>query len=215
MEKIESILKTIEDHRLVAVIKSSSTKDAEAMIEAAMEGGFRLFELSVQTPQVFRLFETYSKKDLLIGAGGVADGEMAQRAVNSGAHFISTPYTDKDVIAVAKHNGTFVIQGAVTPTEVFNAHQMGADLVMVYPVAPAGGPQYIKALRSAVPAPKLIAAGGVNLESVFDYLKDCVAVCIKQSLFERPLVRQDNWKEITERARLFNQKIEPAVRVVK
>lgn len=209
MEKNVPVLKTIEESRLIAVIKSSSAKDAEAMIEAAMEGGFKVFELSTQTPQANRIIETYNKKGLLIGAGTVTDGELAQRFIHAGARFISTPYTDKEVIAVARHYGVFSIQGAVTPTEIINAYHLGADLVMVYPIAPAGGPQYLKALRSAVPSLKLIAAGGISLESVFDYFKECIAVCIKQSLFERPLVRHDNWQEITERARLFSRLIEP------
>lgn len=202
-------LKMIEENKLIAVIRSSSPKDAEAMISAAMDGGFRIFEISLQTPQVIRFLETYSRKeDFLFGAGSITDGEAAQRVINAGAQFVSTPYTDREVINVAKNNHTFVIQGALTPTEVIQAYEFGADAVMVYPVSYSGGPQYLRALRNAVPFRKLIAAGGVQLESVFEYLKDSIAVCIKQSLFERPLVRQDNWKEITERARLFNRKLE-------
>lgn len=202
-------IKMIEENKLIAVIRSSSAEDAEAMINAALSGGFRIFEISMQTPQVTRLLETYSKRDnLLFGAGTVTDGEMAQRAIAAGAQFISTPYTDDEVINVAKHYDRFVIQGALTPTEVINAYQLGADLVMVYPITPSGGPQYLRAIRNALPSVKLLAAGGVNLESLFEYLKDSVAVCIKQSLFERPLVRTDNWQEITERARQFSQKLE-------
>ena len=208
---MSSILKTIEENRLIAVVKSSSAKDAEAMIQAAMDGGFRIFELSMQVPQATRLIETYAKRDgVLFGAGTVTDGEIAQRAINSGAHFISTPYTHRDIIRVAKNNNTFVVQGAVTPTEIIEAYELGADLVMVYPIAPAGGPEYLKALRNAVPSLKLMAAGGITLENVFDYFKDSIAVCVKQSLFEHSLVRTDNWKEITERARQFNEKLETA-----
>jgi len=204
-----SPMKMIEDNKLIAAVRSSSADDAEAMIKAALTGGFRIFEVSMQTPQVTRIIETYSKKDgILFGAGTVTDGEMAQRAIAAGAHFISTPYTDDEVINVAKHYERFVIQGALTPTEVINAYQLGADLVMLYPVTPSGGYQYLKAIRNALPSLKLIAAGGVNLDTLFEYLKESVAVCIKQSLFERPLVRTDNWQEITERARQFNQKLE-------
>lgn len=204
-----SPLKLIEENKLIAVIRSSSASDAEAMINAAMEGGFRIFEISLQTPQTIRLIETYAKREgVLIGAGTITDGEMAQRAINAGAHFLSSPYTDRDVISVAKNNNTFVMQGAVTPTEIMNAYQLGADLVMVYPIAPSGGPQYLKALRNALPSRKLVAAGGVSLDNLFEYLKDSIAVCVKQSLFERPLVRTDNWKEITERAREFSKKLE-------
>lgn len=207
---MSAILKTIEENKLIAVVRSSSGDDADEMIKAALAGGFRVFEVSMQTPQALRIIETHSKKDgILVGAGTVTDGEMAQRAIKAGASFVSTPYTDREVISVAKHNNCFAIQGALTPTEVMAAYQMGADLVMLNPIASSGGPQYLKSLRNALPSSiKLIAAGGVSLESVFDYLKDSVAVCVKQSLFEKPLVRTDNWQQITERARQFNEKLE-------
>lgn len=205
---MNSVLQTIEKHKLIAVIRSSSAADARAMINAAMHGGFTIFEISLQTPQAIKLIKEYSaKKNILIGAGTVTDGESAQRAINAGAIFISSPYTDSDVISVAKNNNTFVIQGAMTPTEIVNAYKEGADLVMVYHVTACGGAQYLRSVRKALPSYKFMVSGGVDLESVFQYLKESVAVGVKQSLFETPLVRSDNWKEITAKAKKFNQKL--------
>ncbi|MDD5217534.1 MAG: bifunctional 4-hydroxy-2-oxoglutarate aldolase/2-dehydro-3-deoxy-phosphogluconate aldolase, partial [Candidatus Omnitrophica bacterium] len=111
-------LKWFEDYKLIATIRSSSTEDAEAMIKAAMDGGFHLFEISMQTPQAVRLIENYSKRDdCFLGVFAVTDGEMAQRAINAGAKFVSSSYVDRDIITVAKHNDVFVIQGVMTPTE--------------------------------------------------------------------------------------------------
>lgn len=202
-------LKWFEEFKLVAVIRSSSADDAEEMIKASMSGGFRLLEISVQTPQAFRLLESYSKReDVFVGAGGVVDGEIAHRAIRSGAQFISTPYTERDVVSVAKNNDCFVIQGAFTATEIVNAYQIGADLVMVYPSGFAGGPQYLKSLKSLLPQLKLVAGGGITLEVLNDYLRESLAVFLKDALFERPLVRTDNWAEITERAKQFSEKLE-------
>lgn len=205
---MKPILQKIEKQKLIAVIRSSSAADARAMIKAATHGGFTIFEISLQNPQAIKLIKEFSKqKDILVGAGTVTDGEQAQRAINAGAAFVSSPYTDADVIAVAKNNGTFVIQGAMTPTEIVNAYKEGADLVMVYPVTQCGGTQYLKSLRKALPSYRFMVSGGVDLESVFQYLKESVAVGVKQSLFETPLVRSDNWKEITAKAKKFKQKL--------
>lgn len=207
---MDPALKWFEEHRLVAVIRSSSPDDAEEMIKAASAGGLRLFDISMQTPQSVRLLETYSKReDLLVGAGMVTDGEIAQRAINAGARFLSSPYTEKDVISVAKNNDIFVIQGAATLTEAVAAYQTGADVVVIYPSSAFGGPSYIRALKTSLPFLKLAASGGVDLENAFEYLKYCVAVFLDSALFTRPLVRSDNWNEMTERARQFSQKLEP------
>ncbi len=201
--------KFLEDNKLVVDIRSSSADDAEAMIQAALQGGLRVFEISMQTAQGFRILENYSKKDdCLFGAGSITDGEMAQRAINAGARFVASSYTDRDVITVAKHNDVFVIQGAFTPTEAMNAYQLGADVIRLFPVKFSGGPEYVKLLRSSFPFLKLMAHGGITMENAFVFLKDCVAVAVGETLFDRSLLRADNWAEITDRARQLSQKLE-------
>lgn len=212
---MEAPLKWFEEHRLIAVIRSGSPEDAETMIKAAIAGGFKIFEISLQTPHAIRIIETYAKKDnLLMGAGNVADGEMAQRAINAGAKYLANQYTDRDVINVAKNYDAFVIQGAATPTEAFNAYQFGADLVRIYPAGFSGGPNFIKILRNHLPFIKFIAQGDIALDNVTDYLKYCVAVSIGKALYDRSLIRHDNWAEVTERAKQFSQKLE-ALKVTK
>ncbi|MDP3921562.1 MAG: bifunctional 4-hydroxy-2-oxoglutarate aldolase/2-dehydro-3-deoxy-phosphogluconate aldolase [Candidatus Omnitrophota bacterium] len=206
---MESPLKWFEDHRVVAVIRSSSVDSADAMIQAAIAGGVRIFQISTQTPQAIRLIETYSKKqDILVGAGSVSDGEATQRAINAGARFVLTPYTDRDIISVAKNNDTFVIQGALTPTEAVDAHHLGADLIMIYHAEMAGGPQYLKTLRNFAPFLKLAAAGGVTTDNFHEYLKYGVATFMRRSIFAKPLVRSNNWAEITQNARKVTEKLE-------
>lgn len=213
--KMDPLLKWFDDAKVIAVIRASSAEDAEEMIRAASEAGIRIFEISMQTPQAIRLLETYTKKEgLLVGAGTVIDGEMAYRAIKAGAKFLSSPYSDRDILNVAKNNDVFVIQGAFTPTEAVNAHQMGADLIQIYHAGFAGGPNAMQALKGPFPFLKLVAAGGVKVEDACEYLKSCVAVAIRSDIFEKALVRSNNWTEIKERARLLVQKLE-ATRVTK
>jgi 2-dehydro-3-deoxyphosphogluconate aldolase / (4S)-4-hydroxy-2-oxoglutarate aldolase len=206
---MEQILKWFDDYKFVAVIRSGTTSNAEEMIKAAMDGGFRIFEISANTPQGFRLIETYSKREgMVVGAGGITDGEIAQRAINAGSAFISSNYTDQEIINVAKHNDSFVIQGVSTATEAVEAYHYGADFVKFFPAALLGGTDYIREIRENLPFLKIVAEGGILIENAFEYLKHCVSVCVDKALFDKPLVRQDNWSEITERAKKLTQKLE-------
>ncbi|OGW82634.1 MAG: hypothetical protein A2Z83_07180 [Omnitrophica bacterium GWA2_52_8] len=179
------------------------------MLNAAAEGGLSLFQISMVNPQAIKLIESTAKRDgIIVGAGNVTDGEMAQRAINAGAKFVASPYTDSELIRVAKNNDCFVIQGAFTATEVAEAFKLGADLVTLWPVAFAGGVDYVKLLRNNLPFVRLIAQGGVTFENAFEYLKHCTAVSLRSALFERGLIRSDNWAEITARAKQFAQRLD-------
>jgi 2-dehydro-3-deoxyphosphogluconate aldolase/(4S)-4-hydroxy-2-oxoglutarate aldolase len=150
----------------------------------------------------------------MVGAGTVTDGEMAQRAINAGARFLSSHYTDHDVINVGKNNNTFLIQGAATPTEAVNAWQLGADLIRIYPVGFFGGPGYLKAIKGPLPFLKLMASGDITLENAFEYLKYSCAVALDHAFIDKSLIRANKWSEITELARQLTQKLE-ALRVAK
>ncbi len=211
-----SVSKFFEDYKFAACIRSSSPSDAESMIKAALDGGFRIFEISLNTPQAFKLIENYSKKDsLLIGAGTVSDGEIAQKAVNAGASFISSNYTDRDIINVARHNDTFVIQGVATPTEASVAYHYGADCVKFFPAAFIGGTDYLRAIRDNLPYVKFVAEGGIDQVNAFEYAKCCLGVFFVKPLYDRHQVRQNNWAEITERAKRLTQKVESSLKVAK
>lgn len=211
-----SALKFFEDNKFAACIRSSSPADAESMIKAAMDGGFQIFEISLNTPQAFRIIENYSKKgSLLIGAGTVPDGEAAQKAINAGASFISSNYTDREIINVARHNDTFVIQGVATSTEASVAHHYGADCVKFFPAAFIGGTDYLRAIRDNLPQVKFMAEGGIDQVNAFEYAKYCLGVFFDKTLYDRHLVRQNNWSEITERAKRLTQKLESSLKVAK
>lgn len=206
---MDETLKLFEENKFVAVIRTSSAEDAEAMLNAVTEGGIKIVEVAMTVPQATKLIENWSKKEgLLVGAGTVTDGEMAQRVINAGARFVASHYTDRDVVSVAKNNNTLLIQGAVTPTEAVNAWQQGVDLIKVYPVGFFGGPNYLKTIKGPLPFLKLMASGGVILDNAFDYLKYACAVSLDQDFFDKSVIRANNWPEITERTRQLTQKLE-------
>ncbi len=201
--------KFFEENKFVAVIRTGSNEDAEEVLKAVTAGGVKIVEITVTIPQATRLIESWSKQEgLIVGAGTVTDGEMAQRAINAGAKFVSSPYTDRDVISVAKNNDVFLIQGAVTATEAVNAWQQGVDLIKVYPAEAFGGPCYIRSLKGPLPFLKFMASGEITLENAFDYLKYACAVTIHQPVLDKALIRAHNWQEITDRCRQLTQKLE-------
>jgi len=203
-------LKVIEEQKIIAVIRAGEHADAEAIAKAVIEGGIKILEITPQIPQVFKLIETLSKQDdILVGFGSTTDGEQAHRAVVAGARYVSSHYTDRNILTVCKNHEVPVIQGASTVTEVMEAYQLGVDLIKIYPANFLGEAPYVKRLRRSFPFLKLVPAGGVTLENLIEYLKvGAVACAVGRSLCDKGWIRNHQWPEITERAKQFTQKLE-------
>jgi 2-keto-3-deoxy-6-phosphogluconate aldolase len=71
--------------------------------------------------------------DLVVGAGTVLDVEVARQSVDAGATFVTSPGFNPRVVEFAIKEGIVVLPGALTPTEVTAAWQVGADFVKVFP----------------------------------------------------------------------------------
>ncbi len=94
-----------------------------------------------------------------------------------------------------------VVPGALTPTEIAQAWELGASLVKVFPAGPLGA-RYVKELLTSLPHVRLAAAGGVSLENVGDFIwagADAVGVSAEM-ISEDCLVRRE-FSEVTRRVR--------------
>ena len=203
-------VKFIEEQKIIAVIRASEYGDAEAIANALIEGGVKILEVTPQIPQAFKLIEIFSKReDVLVGLGSVIDGEQAHRGITSGAGYINSHYTDRNVFTVCRNNEIPVIQGASTVTEIMEAYQLGVDLIKIYPANFLGEAPYVQRLKRSFPFLKLVPAGGVTLENFMDYIKaGAVACVVSRSLSDKSLIRNHQWSEITERAKQFTQKLD-------
>lgn len=206
---MEDIFKIFDEHKLVANIRATEHEDAAQLAKAVLAGGFKILEISMSVPQAPRLIEALSKNGVLVGAGSVSDGEMAQRAINAGAKFIASHFVDKIILTVCKNNNVFVIQGAATPTEAMDAFNSDVDLIDLYPIDVLGGPSFAKRLKRSLPITRLMASGGINCDNFLEYLKVGVnAVEVGSAICDKSLIRAHNWAEVTERAKKFQQRLE-------
>ncbi len=159
---------------IVAVVRTSATEEAARQARTFLDGGIELVEITFTVPGAVAL-----AAELLAGRGGpgppwigmgtVTTAERARQAVAAGAEFLVTPNASPEVAEVAGRAGRFLILGALTPTEVVAAHQLGADLVKVYPLPPVGGPAYLATIRQPLGDLPMLAAGGFGVEEIPAY----------------------------------------------
>ena len=140
---------------------------------------------------------------MAFGAGTVTTVEMVQQAKEVGAKFIISPDTDEAVIKATVAAGLVSIPGALTPTEIKQAHFWGADFVKLFP-ASAMGPSYVKNVCAPLSQVKILAVGGVDGSNVKDYLSSgAVGAGVAGCLFKKEWVQKGEWQRITEAAKTF------------
>lgn len=198
------LLTNLLDSGIVAIVRLSTWQKLLPVAEALAQGGVRYVEFTMTTPRALDLLAQAGESlggEIVLGAGTVLDPETARAAILAGARFIVTPVLNPDVIALARRYGVLAIPGALTPTEILNAWQAGADLVKVFPVDSLG-PGYIKALKGPLPQVALVPTGGVGLENAGDYIRaGAAALGVGSSLVNDRVVAEEDWPALTAGAR--------------
>lgn len=193
----------------IAIIRTATDEQALAMANAAIAGGFEIVEITYGVPnattviaQLIRQAEE-AEANLIFGAGTVLTAEQANAAIDAGAQFLVSPCVIPEMIAVGEEREIVTMPGAFTPTEIYTAWSLGADVVKIFP-AVANGPQYLKALRGPLPQIPIIPTSGVDLTNVDDWFRaGAIAVGAVSSVFDPVLIQEGNWDALTERARHF------------
>ena len=192
---------------MIPVVRATSADEAMRAIDAIREGGISILEITMTVPGAIELIEQVSArygKDALVGAGTVLDDKTATACISAGARFVVSPALNVDTIACCRRHEIAVMPGALTPTEVVQAWNAGADFVKVFPAGAVGGPSYLKALKAPLPQIELVPTGGVSLKTAADFIKaGAAALGVGADLVDIKAIREGQASLITERARQF------------
>jgi len=150
--------------------------------------------------KIAALVAAYGER-MSIGAGTVLTIDEVRAAHEAGASFIVSPDTDPDVIAETKRLGMASIPGAMTPSEIKRAYALGADIVKLFPADDLGY-HYIQNLKGPLPHIPMMATGGVNPETIPEFLsRGMVAVGTGITIFRPDLIAAEDYDAIAALAK--------------
>jgi 2-dehydro-3-deoxyphosphogluconate aldolase/(4S)-4-hydroxy-2-oxoglutarate aldolase len=196
---------------LIAVLRAPSEALALQMVEALVAGGVTGIEITYSTPnaaEVVRALDRIHGSRIVLGMGTLTRVEQVDEAGAAGARFIVSPHTKAGLAEAMVGSGLATMIGALSPTEVEEAHGRGADIVKIFP-ASLVGPSYIKSLRGPFPDIPMMPSGGVNATNIGDWLAaGAVAVSAGGELCPVDWAKQGRFAEITGRAREFTAVLE-------
>lgn len=196
---------------VVGILRGFPAAVLEQVAAAVKEGGLHNLEMTMNTdnaPELIRLLRAHAGDAMNIGAGTVCTMAGLDAALGAGAQFIVMPVVVPEVIKACRERGVPVCPGAFTPTEIYRARELGADLVKVFP-ADQLGPAFVRSMRGPLPEIPLMPTGGVTLESVGAYRRaGAAAYGVGGPLFAKERVAAGDWAWIAEQVRRFRRALE-------
>ncbi|MCX6058856.1 MAG: bifunctional 4-hydroxy-2-oxoglutarate aldolase/2-dehydro-3-deoxy-phosphogluconate aldolase [Chloroflexi bacterium] len=198
-----SAIQQILEKKVVAVVRLDNYNRAVDVARALAAGGVNVLEFTLTGQGALEAVSATRKAlgdAVCVGVGTVLSPEQAEAAIDAGAEFLVTPALRRQVITTCVKRQTLVLCGGLTPTELLEAHEAGAELLKVFP-AQLGGPKFIKDVLAPMPFLKLVPTGGVSPENARDYLAaGAVAVGIGGNLVSNKLVAAEAFDQITATA---------------
>ncbi|MBS2963787.1 bifunctional 4-hydroxy-2-oxoglutarate aldolase/2-dehydro-3-deoxy-phosphogluconate aldolase [Actinocrinis puniceicyclus] len=197
-------LEVLAGDRVLCIVRANQVADPAGLAATLAGAGIRLVEFTFTIPGVLDVIEAAAEvPGSVVGAGTVLTAGHARDAVAAGARFLLTPDVRPEVATAARACGVPLIMGALTPTELSRAVDLGAAAVKVFP-ARLGGPAYLRDLLGPFPDARLIATGGVNAANAGDFVEaGALAVGAGADIVPPTLVEQGEHTAIAERAEAF------------
>jgi len=206
------VASALRKHRIIAILRNIRHGQAMPVVQALYQGGVRLLEITFDqahpesgsdTGRVIAEIAAALPGKVLVGAGTVIAEEQCRIAADNGARFVLAPNIDPTVIETACELGMVAIPGAMSPTEIVYAHQLGAGVVKLFP-AGSLGVEYIKAVRAPISHVPLLAVGGVTESNLRAFLEAGVAgVGVGANMVNPELIAREAYPELALLAARF------------
>ena len=189
---------------VVPVVKMNRSEDAVALGEALLAGGLPCAEITFRTAAAEDAIRQIASRlpEIIVGAGTVLSVDQAERAVSAGAQFIVSPGLNRKVVDWCVTNGTTVVPGVLTPSEIELALDMGLEVLKFFPAEAMGGIRTLKAIAAPFGGVRFIPTGGINEDNVADYLAHPNVLCCGGSwLVKADLISDGRFEKITQLTR--------------
>ncbi|GAB3876497.1 bifunctional 4-hydroxy-2-oxoglutarate aldolase/2-dehydro-3-deoxy-phosphogluconate aldolase [Hymenobacter segetis] len=160
-------LATLLRYPVVPVFYHADAAYTQRILQACYTGGIRVFEFVNRGEKALSVFTELQDfvaqqcPEMILGIGTIYKAAEAEQFIAAGAEFVVQPLATAEVAEVCRAHDIPWLPGAMTPTEIYNASELGAAVVKIFP-GNLVGPDYVKALRGPMPHTKLMVTGGVE-----------------------------------------------------
>jgi 2-dehydro-3-deoxyphosphogluconate aldolase/(4S)-4-hydroxy-2-oxoglutarate aldolase len=187
---------------VVPVVVLDDPEIAVPLGAALLAGGIDVVEITLRTDAGLEAIRRLAAlPDLHVGAGSVLVPDQVDEVVAAGARFVVSPGLSVDVVGRCRVLDVPALPGVATASDLMTATALGLSEVKFFPAGLLGGPAAIRALTAPFTRMAFMPSGGVNADTMADYLAVPAVPAVSGSWMVDPaLLRAKDWDEVTARS---------------
>jgi len=193
--------------KVIPVVTIEHEGDAVPLARALTRGGLNVIEVTLRTPAALAAISAIARDvpEVVVGAGTVLRDSDVTHALSAGARFLVSPGLSPELAAAGLASEVPFIPGAITPSEVIMARDLGFSFLKFYPAAGAGGVATLRNYALVFAGIAFCPTGGVTGENAREYLALSNVPMVGGAWMATPeAIAAADWPGITERARRAN-----------
>tara|TARA_X000000950_G_scaffold187814_1_gene227178 strand:+ start:1169 stop:1795 length:627 start_codon:yes stop_codon:yes gene_type:complete len=193
-------IELFEKAPIIGILRNINEETVKNLLPVYFKSGFNSVEITMNSTKAVEIIKSSVKEfpEMNIGAGTVCTMEELDLACDAGASFIVSPILSIEIIKKSIERKVAVFPGALTPSEIFKAHSLGATAVKVFPIT-SFGPKYVKDLMAPLENMKLIPVGGVSKNNIREFFENgSYGVGMASSLFSKNLISKNSKRELSQ-----------------
>jgi 2-dehydro-3-deoxyphosphogluconate aldolase/(4S)-4-hydroxy-2-oxoglutarate aldolase len=196
---------------VIGIIRGLSVDEIDFVLPIYKQAGFTTIEITLNTPEALSVISSLANQyngELNLGAGTVCTLDDLTDAVNAGANFIVTPIFKAEVVKKCVSMEVPIFPGAFSPTEIYEAWELGASMVKLYPASMVG-PAYVSAVLAPLNKVKLMPTGGIHLSNMLAFMKaGATSLGIGSELFDKKIIQKRDSEAMLNHFTLFAQQMQ-------
>ena len=193
-------IELFEKAPIIGILRNINEETVKSILPVYFKSGFNSVEITMNSTKAVEIIKSSVKEfpEMNIGAGTVCTMKELDLACDAGASFIVSPILSIEIIKKSIERKVAVFPGALTPSEIFKAHSLGATAVKVFPIT-SFGPKYVKDLMAPLDNMKLIPVGGVSKNNIKAFFENgSYGVGMASSLFSKNLISKNSIGELSQ-----------------
>lgn len=162
------VAQTMKATGIVPVFYHADVELCKQVVKACYDGGIRVFEFTNRgdfAAEVFSELNKWTIKEcpgMIMGVGSIIDEATTAMYIGLGANFIVSPMIDEGMARVCNKRKISWSPGCGSVTEIGRAHELGCEMVKIFPGSSVGGPDFVKGVMGPMPYASIMPTGGVS-----------------------------------------------------